>query len=152
MIKKGGAAPKFALTDGKGKKVKLSDFKGKKVVLYFYPKDMTPGCTVEACDFRDTQRKLKTAGAVILGISPDGEASHAKFSAKYKLNFTLLSDPEKVVAKAYGVWQKKSMYGREYMGIVRSTFLINGKGKIEEIWNKVKVKNHVDEVLEAVKR
>ena len=147
MLKIGDKAPEFsAETDG-GASVKLKDLRGKKVVLYFYPKDMTPGCTTEACDFRDNWAALGKKGAVVYGVSPDSVASHDKFKAKHDLPFALVSDPDHALAEAYGVWREKSMYGRKYMGIVRSTFLIDEKGKIAEIWDKVKVKGHVADVL-----
>jgi len=147
----GDKAPAFTLEDQSGKTVKLSDFKGKKVVLYFYPKDDTPGCTREACSFRDEHGALQKAGAVVLGVSPDSEASHAKFAGKYKLNFPLLADPDHAVSEKYGAWGEKSLYGRKFMGIQRSTFLIDGSGKVARVWPKVKVDGHVDQVLEAMK-
>lgn len=151
MPNPGDQAPDFELKDGSGNAVKLSEFRGKKVVLYFYPKDSTPGCTQEACDLRDRHELLQAAGAVVLGVSPDSEKSHQKFAAKYELPFTLLADPDNVAATAYGVWKEKSMYGRTYMGIERSTFLIDEEGKIARAWPKVKVTGHADEVLAAVK-
>ena len=151
MIEEGKKAPAFSLKSQDGKTVKLSDFAGKPVVLYFYPKDNTPGCTTEACDFRDQHSKLQKAGAVVLGVSPDKETTHAKFAGKYGLPFTLLADPEHEVAEKYGSWGEKSLYGRKFMGIIRSTFLIGGDGKVAKVWPKVKVAGHVDEVLEAVK-
>ena len=147
----GDKAPAFSLEDQSGKTVKLSDFKGKKVVLYFYPKDDTPGCTKEACAFRDEHSALLKAGAVVLGVSPDSEASHAKFAGKYKLPFPLLVDEGHAVSEKYGAWGEKSMYGRKFMGITRSTFLIDGSGKVARVWPKVKVDGHVDEVLEAIR-
>ena len=146
----GKKAPAFTLSDQGGTPVKLSSFKGKPVVLYFYPKDDTPGCTQEACDFRDQYAVLKKAGAVLLGVSPDGVKSHGKFAAKHALPFPLLADPDHGVAEAYGAWAEKSMYGRKYMGIVRSTFLIDAEGKVARVWPKVKVRGHVDEVAEAL--
>jgi peroxiredoxin Q/BCP len=147
----GDKAPAVKLPDENGKTVSLSDFKGKQVVLYFYPKDATPGCTTEACDFRDNLNRLTKAGAVVLGISADSEESHKKFKAKQGLNFPLLSDPERRVIEAYGVWREKSLYGRKFMGIVRSTFIIDETGRIAKIFPKVKVSGHVDEVLAALK-
>jgi len=147
----GDKAPAFTLEDQSGKTVKLSDFKGKTVVLYFYPKDDTPGCTREACAFRDEHSALQKAGAVVLGVSPDSEASHAKFAGKYKLNFPLLADPDHAVSEKYGAWGEKSLYGRKFMGIQRSTFLIDGSGKVSRVWPKVKVDGHVDQVLEAIR-
>ena len=146
----GKKAPAFSLPDQDGKPVTLSSFKGKPVVLYFYPKDDTPGCTQEACDFRDAYAALKKAGAVVLGVSPDDSKSHGKFAGKHRLPFTLLADTEHSVAEAYGAWAEKSMYGRKYMGIVRSTFLIDANGKVARVWPKVKVGGHVDEVQEAL--
>jgi thioredoxin-dependent peroxiredoxin len=151
MIEAGKKAPAFSLKDQTGKTVKLADFAGQPVVLYFYPKDDTPGCTTEACDFRDHMAPLKKAGAVVLGVSPDSEARHAKFIAKHALNFTLLADPEHEVAEKYGAWGEKSLYGRKFMGIIRSTFLISPEGKVAKVWPKVKVTGHVEDVLGAVK-
>jgi len=151
MISEGAKAPAFSLKDQSGKPVKLADFAGKQVVLYFYPKDNTPGCTTEACDFRDEHSKLRSAGAVVLGVSPDGEKSHVKFIEKFKLPFPLLVDEDHAVAEKYGAWGEKSLYGRKFMGIIRSTFLIGPDGKVKKVWPKVKVNGHVAEVLEAVK-
>ena len=148
MLKVGEKAPTFTLVDDSGKKVSLKDFKGKKVVLYFYPKDLTPGCTVEACDFRDISALLKKKKAVVLGVSKDSVTLHGKFRDKHELNFPLLSDEDGKVCEAYGVWQEKSMYGKKYMGIARTTFIIGTTGKIENIFEKVKVKGHTEEVLE----
>ncbi len=148
-LKAGDKAPAFnGPTDGGGK-VSLKDFKGKKVVLYFYPKDMTPGCTTEAEGFRDALPKFKKAGVEIVGVSKDSIKRHDNFKAKHHLPFTLLSDEDGTVCEDYSVWQKKKNYGREYMGIVRSTFLIDEKGKIAQVWENVRVKGHVDAVLEA---
>ncbi len=151
MIEENKKAPAFTLPDQNGKKVSLKDFLGKKVVLYFYPKDNTPGCTKEACDFRDAIEDFKKIKAVVLGISPDSVESHKKFADKYNLPFPLLSDPEKKVLQKYGVWKEKSMYGRKYMGVERTTVIINEKGKIIKIFPKVKVKGHVDEVKKVLK-
>lgn len=151
MIEEGKKAPAFSLKDQDGNTVKLADFAGKNVVLYFYPKDDTPGCTTEACNFRDEHSKLQKAGAVVLGVSPDSEARHAKFRAKYSLPFTLLADPEHEVAEKYGAWGEKSLYGKKYLGILRSTFLIGKDGKVAKVWPKVKVADHAAEVLEALK-
>ena len=151
MLEVGKKAPVFTLEDQDGKPVKLSSFKGQPVVLYFYPKDDTPGCTQEACDFRDGHAALKKAGAVLLGVSPDTVRSHGKFAAKHELPFPLLADTDHRVAEAYGAWAEKSMYGRKYLGIVRSTFLLDADGKVARLWPKVKVRGHADEVLEAVK-
>ena len=151
MIEEGAKAPTFTLKDQAGNPVKLADFAGKQVVLYFYPKDNTPGCTTEACDFRDEHSKLQKAGAVVLGVSPDSEKSHQKFIEKFKLPFPLLVDGDHAVAEKYGAWGEKSLYGRKFMGIIRSTFLIGKDGKVKKVWPKVKVNGHVAEVLEAVK-
>lgn len=147
MLKEGDKAPSFSLTSDGGETVSLKEFKGKTVVLYFYPKDMTPGCTQEACDFRDHQAKYKKAKAVVLGVSKDSVERHVKFRDKYELNFPLLSDEDGKVCEAYGVWKEKSLYGRKFMGIERTTFIIGPTGKIEKIFSKVKVKGHSEEVL-----
>lgn len=151
MLKVGDKAPDFKLLNDKGEEVSLSQFAGKKeVVLYFYPKDNTPGCTTEACSFRDNIPKFTSKNAVILGISPDSVKSHQGFIQKQKLNFNLLSDPESKVAKAYGAWGEKSMYGKKYMGILRTTFLIGKDGKIKKVFEKVKPEGHAQEVLAAL--
>ncbi|MEW5842031.1 MAG: thioredoxin-dependent thiol peroxidase [Bacteroidota bacterium] len=150
MLEAGKKAPSFTLPDEDNKKISLSDFKGKKVVLYFYPKDMTSGCTHEACDFRDTFPDFQKLKAVILGVSIDSSESHKKFSDKYELPFTLLSDADKKVVQKYGVWKEKSMYGRKYMGIERTTFIIDGEGVIRNIFQKVKVSGHADEVMKSL--
>jgi peroxiredoxin Q/BCP len=151
-VKEGDKAPDFRSKDQNGKEVALKDYKGKnRVILYFYPKDDTPGCTVEACGFRDSFKAIQKEGAVILGVSPDKETSHQKFIDKFKLPFTLLSDEEKELCKSYGVWVKKSMYGREYMGVARTTFIIGKDGKIEKIYEKVKPQGHEEEVLGFLK-
>lgn len=152
LPKEGQKAPDFKATASNGKEVALKDFKGKSnVVLYFYPKDDTPGCTVEACGFRDGIRKIEKLDAVVLGVSPDGVKSHVKFIEKFKLPFLLLADEEKKLANDYGVWVKKSMYGREYMGVARTTFIIGKDGKIAKVYEKVKPDVHTDEVLEFLK-
>ena len=152
-MKEGDKAPNFSLPSNEGKMVSFDDYKGKqRVVLYFYPKDDTPGCTVEACEFRDNIKKIQKIDAVVLGVSPDGVDSHNKFIGKFKLPFLLLADEEKKVCMDYGVWVKKSMYGREYMGVARSTFIIGKDGKIEKIYEKVKPEGHADEVLEFLTR
>ncbi len=152
QLKEGGKAPEFKAVSNDGKEVSLKSYQGKKrVVLYFYPKDDTPGCTVEACGFRDTIKKLDQADAVVLGISPDNSQSHNKFIEKFKLPFILLSDEDKKICQDYGVWVKKSMYGREYMGVARSTFIIGKDGKLEKIYEKVKPEGHAEEVLEFLK-
>jgi peroxiredoxin Q/BCP len=151
MIEEGKKAPVFSLKDQSGQTVKLADFAGKYVVLYFYPKDDTPGCTKEACSFRDEHSKLEKAGAVVLGVSPDDEKRHVKFIEKYKLPFTLLADTEHAVAEKYGAWGEKNNYGKKYMGIVRSTFLIGPDGKVAKVWPKVKAEGHGEVVLEALR-
>ncbi len=151
MIKEGMKAPDFKLKNQDGETVSLKDYKGRNVVLYFYPKDNTSGCTKEACNFRDEFPKFKNLDAVILGVSPDSIASHKKFAEKYDLPFTLLSDEEKKVLEDYGVWKEKSMYGKKYMGVERTTVIIDENGKIKKIFPKVKVDGHNNEVLEALK-
>lgn len=150
MIEEGKKAPAFSLKNQAGKSVKLSDFLGQHVVLYFYPKDDTPGCTTEACGFRDVHPKFEKSGAVVLGVSPDDESRHTKFIEKFSLPFELLADTEHEVAEKYGVWGEKNMYGRKYMGIIRATFLIDAKGKVAKVWPKVKPDGHAEEVLEAL--
>lgn len=150
-IIEGSFAPDFCLFNFEGKKFCLQDFKGKWVVLYFYPKDMTPGCTKEACDFRDNYSFLKEKGIEVLGVSRDDEKSHKKFSEKYNLNFPLLSDKDGKVSKAYGVLVEKNMYGKKVLGIERSTFIINPEGKIAKIFRKVKVENHLQEIRDFFK-
>ena len=152
VVQEGAKAPEFTLAAGEGKEISLKDYKGKnRVVLYFYPKDDTPGCTVEACEFRDNIKKIEKSDAVVLGVSPDDTKSHDKFIGKFKLPFVLLSDTEKKVCEAYGVWVKKSMYGKEYMGVQRATFLIDKKGVIARSWPKVSPEGHAAEVLAALK-
>lgn len=150
-LKEGSKAPDFGLTDANGKTVRLSDFKGRKVVLYFYPKDMTPGCTIEACNFRDNFQEFKSNNIVILGISLDNELSHKKFAEKYNLPFTLLCDKDGKACRKYGVYGKKSMYGKTFYGINRSTFLIDKSGNILKIFPKVDVKVHSKEILNILK-
>ncbi len=150
MPVEGKAAPDFSAVDQDGKTVRLSSLKGKPVVLYFYPKDDTPGCTVEACDFRDSHSALQKKGAVVLGVSPDNGKSHQKFIAKHQLPFSLLVDDSHAIGMKYGTWGEKSMYGRKYLGMFRSTFLIAKDGTIQKVWPKVSVKGHVDEVLAAL--
>jgi len=149
-LKVGQKAPDFTVETDTGEKAKLSDFKGKKVVLYFYPKDDTPGCTKEACAFRDGISEIRKKGAVVLGVSADSVDSHKKFKDKFDLNFPLLADTDKKIVESYGVWKEKSMYGKTYMGIERTTFIIDEAGKISHIFPKVKVDEHYDEVLEAL--
>lgn len=148
-LKVGDKAPQFTSKDQDGKSVSLSDFKGKKVVLYFYPNDMTPGCTAEACSLRDNYKVLQKQGYVVLGISTNDEKSHRKFIDKENLPFSLLADTDKSVHEKYGTWAEKSMYGRKYMGTLRVTFLIDEKGIIQEIIEKVDTKNHASQILEA---
>lgn len=147
MLKVGDKAPEFELVADSGDRVSLKDYAGKKVVLYFYPKDMTEGCTKESCDFRDNITKFEKENTVVIGVSPDNIKSHNRFKDKYELPFTLLSDESKMMLQDYGVWQEKSMYGRNYMGVVRSTFVIDENGIILKIYDKVKVPGHVEEVL-----
>ena len=146
----GAKAPAFSLPADDGRTIALKDLTGRPVVLYFYPKDDTPGCTTEACEFRDAWAEVEAAGAVVLGVSPDPVASHAKFRAKYRLPFPLLANTEHAVAEQYGVWGEKSMYGRKYFGILRTTFVIDGAGKVARVFEKVKPKGHAAEVLAAV--
>jgi len=143
----GDPAPDFALSDHNGKKVTLSGLKGNPVVLYFYPKDNTPGCTTEACDFRDNMARITSAGAVVLGVSSDGVKSHQKFIEKFDLPFPLLVDDDHVVAEAYGARGTKKMFGKSFIGLIRSTFLIDDDGKIAQAWYNVRARGHVDEVL-----
>lgn len=146
-LKVGDTAPDFSVNDQSGKPVNLSDFKGKKVVLYFYPKDNTPGCTAEACNLRDNYQALMKSGYIVLGVSTDNEKSHQKFIDKFQLPFPLLADTEKEIHEKYGTWVEKSMYGRKYMGTARVTFIIDENGKIEEIIEKVKTKDHTAQIL-----
>jgi len=150
MIKEGGRAPAFKLQSDSGEYLSLKEYKGKNLVLYFYPKDMTSGCTTEALDFSENMALLKKKGALVVGISKDSIESHEKFKKKYKLSFPLLADVDGEMVEAYGVWKEKSMYGRKYMGIERTTVIINADGKIAKIFPKVKVANHVKAVLEAL--
>ncbi len=150
MLDVGDVAPDFTLPIDGGGEITLSSMRGKKVVLYFYPKDDTSGCTKEACDFREKISEFTKAGAVVLGMSPDSVKKHDKFKAKYDLPFSLVADEEKTALEAYGVWVEKSMYGRKYMGVERSTFLIDADGSIQSVWRKVKVPGHVDAVLDAL--
>jgi len=151
MLSVGDAVPDFSLNDAEGKTVKKSDLKGKKYVVYFYPKDFTPGCTTEAAEFARDYKKFKSAGIEIIGISPDDVDSHKKFGEKMEVPFILLADTEKEIAKKFGVWGKKQFMGREYMGVNRTTFLVDEKGKILKVFEKVKAAGHAQEVLEAFK-
>jgi peroxiredoxin Q/BCP len=150
FIGEGDVAPDFELEDQNGAKIRLSDFKGRKVVLYFYPKDDTPGCTKEACSFRDNIQRISERNAVVLGVSADSVQSHKKFAQKYGLNFHILSDPEKKAITQYNVYVKKKMYGREYWGVERSTFIIDEQGKIKKAFRGVSVDGHVDQVLQEL--
>ncbi len=151
MLKEGRKAPDFELPSSEGGQLRLADLRGKTVVLYFYPKDDTPGCTREACAFRDTQAQIKKTGAVVLGVSPDSLASHDKFKAKYELNFPLLADVDKKVAKKYGAFGEKVMYGKKVTGMIRSTFVIDAEGFVRKVFPRVRVDGHADKVLEALK-
>jgi peroxiredoxin Q/BCP len=150
MVEEGAPAPDFELATDTGEHVKLSALRGKPVVLYFYPKDDTPGCTTQACEIRDEWSRFRERGAVVLGVSPDDEASHALFREKYSLPFTLLADPDHEVADEYGVWVEKKNYGRTYMGIERSTFVIDAEGNVAKVLRRVKPEGHADKVLEAL--
>lgn len=150
MIKEGNAAPDFTATNTNGETIRLKDLRGKKVVLYFYPKDDTPGCTKEACSFRDAFSDFRKHDIEVIGVSTDSEASHKKFATKYKLPFTLLADTDHSIADAYGVYGEKKFMGRTYMGVKRMTFLIDEKGKVRKVFEKVKPEEHAREVLEAI--
>ena len=150
MVEKGSRAPDFTLRADDGGEVTLSGLRGRKVVLYFYPKDDTPGCTIQACDFRDATPRFEGVDAVVLGVSPDSVASHAKFRDKFGLTFPLLADVDHEVCEAYGVWKEKKMYGRAFMGVERSTFLVDESGVIAEVWRKVSPKGHTDMLAEVL--
>jgi peroxiredoxin Q/BCP len=150
MVEEGKPAPDFEATSDTGERVKLSDFRGQPVVLYFYPKDDTPGCTVQACGFRDAYSEFEKRGAVVLGVSPDDQASHVRFKEKHQLPFTLLADPDHAVAEQYGVWGEKNFAGRKYMGVSRSTFVIDADGNLVKAMHKVKPSGHPQQVLEAL--
>jgi peroxiredoxin Q/BCP len=150
MVEEGKPAPEFSLTSDSGETVQLADLRGKQVVLYFYPKDDTPGCTTQACGIRDVYGEFERAGAIVLGVSPDSEASHVKFKEKYGLPFTLLADRDHAVAEQYGVWQEKKYMGRTYMGVVRSTFVIDEDGTLKRALHNVKPATHADDVLAAL--
>jgi peroxiredoxin Q/BCP len=151
-IEPGEKAPPFTLTADDGSKVRLADFAGGPIVLYFYPKDDTPGCTRQACAFRDQQKELQKLGAKILGVSADDVASHEKFRDKFQLNFPLLADDDHAVAEKYGAWREKNMYGKKSMGIQRSTYLIDAAGKVAKVWKRVQVDGHDQKVLEALRQ
>ena len=151
LLQPGAKAPDFSTTDQSGKKITLKEYRGKKVVLYFYPKDDTPGCTKEACAFRDHFAEFKKLGVEVLGVSVDTEKSHKSFAVKFKLPFTLVADTDKKIVDAYGVWGEKSMYGRKYMGTNRVTYLINEAGRIAAVFPKVKPEEHVEEILAQIK-
>jgi thioredoxin-dependent peroxiredoxin len=148
-LKEGNKAPEFSGMDQKGKMVSLSDFRGKLVVLYFYPEDDTPTCTIQACNLRDNYSLLKTKGFVVLGLSPDSAKSHQKFEKKFNLPFTLISDPEHKIIDKYGVWGEKELFGRNYMGLIRTTFLIDEKGMIRKIFSRPKNKSHAEEIIQS---
>ena len=150
-LKEGDKAPAFTGKDQQGKKVSLSAYKGKKVVLYFYPEDDTPTCTIQACNLRDNYSLLKKNGFEVIGVSPDEAAKHKKFEAKYKLPFTLLADPTHAILEKYGVWDQKQMFGNKYMGVLRTTFVINEKGRIHKIFLRPKNKAHAEEIIESMK-
>ncbi|MBL8189533.1 MAG: thioredoxin-dependent thiol peroxidase [Acidobacteria bacterium] len=150
LLNVGAKAPAFSLKNTEGKTVKLSDLKGKKVVLYFYPKDMTPGCTVEACGFRDDYAQLKKRGVEVIGVSGDDQKSHQKFTEKYSLPFTLLSDPTHEMMEKYGAWGEKSLYGRKYMGVLRITYIIDEEGRITHVFDKVKTATHSKDIIAAL--
>jgi thioredoxin-dependent peroxiredoxin len=149
-VEEGAKAPSFSLKDDGGKTLRLSQFSGQPVVLYFYPKDDTPGCTKQACAFRDQSKALHKHGAIVLGVSPDDVESHARFKAKYGLNFPLLADPDHAIAAKYGAWREKNMYGKKSMGVQRSSFLIDSQGRVAKVWKRVKVEGHAEQVLAAL--
>jgi len=149
-LKEGDTAPGFFGKDQNGNEITLSQYKGKKLILYFYPRDNTPGCTAEACNLNDNYEMWLQKGYEVVGVSPDSEASHQRFIAKYDLRFRLLSDPDKEILQAYGAWGEKKMYGKTSMGVLRSTFVINEEGVIEKIFRKVKTKDHTNQILESI--
>jgi peroxiredoxin Q/BCP len=149
-LEEGSTAPAFTLPDQDGKTVKLSDFKGQQVIVYFYPRDDTPGCTKEACQFNDNLKTLEKAGVAVVGISPDGAAAHTKFRSKYGLKFALLTDADKKVMEKYGAWGEKTMYGKKTVGTIRSTFLVGPTGKVQRAWYNVRADGHAAKVLEEI--
>nr|WP_040949668.1 thioredoxin-dependent thiol peroxidase [Gorillibacterium massiliense] len=151
-LKVGKPVPNFTLPSSEGRDISLKDYRGKKLVIYFYPKDMTPACTQEACDFRDMSPMLKTAGFEVIGVSVDNVKTHGKFKDKYALPFPLLSDEQHQMSEGFGVWQKKKLAGREYMGVVRSTFLVDEEGNLIQEWRNIRVKDHVQQVLAAAEK
>ena len=151
-LKTGDPAPAFEAVDQDGNMKTLADYRGRKLILYFYPKDNTPGCTAEACSLRDGRDTLRRMGFEVVGVSPDSEKSHRNFCDKHELNFTLLADTDHSVCEAYGVWAEKSMYGRKYMGVLRTTFMIDAEGRIEKIFTKVDTKNHYQQIIDSYKQ
>ncbi len=149
-LSKGEKAPDFSGLNQNGETISLSNFRGKKLIIYFYPKDNTPGCTAESCNLNDNYQMWLSKGYEVLGISPDSVASHKKFAAKFKFGFNLIADPETKILQDYGVWGEKSMYGKKYMGVLRTTFVVNENGIIEEIFDKVDTKNHTDQIIQAL--
>lgn len=149
-LSKGDKAPEFQGLNQKGETISLSGFKGKKLILYFYPKDNTPGCTAESCNLNDNYQMWLSKGYEVVGVSPDSVASHKKFGDKFKFGFNLIADPETVILRAYGVWGEKSMYGRKYMGVLRTTFVVNENGIIEDIFDKVDTQNHTEQIIKAL--
>ena len=150
MLQAGDIAPDFKGVNQEGENIALNDFRGKRVILYFYPKDDTPGCTAEACSLNDSNSYFLDKGFVVIGVSPDSVESHQRFAAKYGLSFNLIADPEKVIIQAYGAWGEKKNYGKTYMGLLRTTFVISAEGIIEQVFPKVDTKNHVDQIIEAL--
>ena len=150
MLKIGDKAPEFTAKNQEGNDINLADYKGKKVILYFYPKDNTPGCTAEACNLRDNYANLNTKGFEVIGVSPDSEKSHQNFIGKYDLPFNLIADTDKEILKAYGAWGLKKNYGKEYEGVLRTTYVIDEEGKIEKVFNKVNTKDHTEQILQAM--
>jgi peroxiredoxin Q/BCP len=150
LLNEGDKAPDFSGINQHGKKISLSDYKGKKVILYFYPKDNTPGCTSESCNLNDNYQMWLSKGFEVIGVSPDSEASHKKFADKYNLSFNILADTEKEILQAYGAWGEKKMYGKIYMGVLRTTYIINEEGIIEKVFEKVKTKDHTNQIISTL--